>query len=57
MWRFKPNIEKMTRNRDVIGLVKALKNKDAVLRTGAAKALGEIGETRTVRTTHIYLVG
>ena len=38
----------MKKNRDVKGLIKALKHKDLYVREGAAIALGEIGESRAV---------
>lgn len=45
----KPNIEKMEKNEDVKGLIKALKyKKDSLIRTHAADALGDIGDTRAV---------
>ena len=43
-----PNIEKMKKNKDVKGLIKALKHKDLRVREGAAIVLGEIGDTRAV---------
>ena len=41
---FKPNIEKLKARKNVKGLIKALGDKDYVVREGAARALGEIGE-------------
>jgi hypothetical protein len=42
-----PNIEKMKANRDLQGLIKALEyQKDASVRSGAAKALGELKDAR-----------
>lgn len=43
-----PNIEKMKKNRDVKGLIKALKHKDLSVRAAAACVLGEIGDARAV---------
>jgi HEAT repeat protein len=40
---FSPNIAAMKENRDLAGLLLALKNKDARARIQAAKALGELG--------------
>jgi len=42
MGLFKPNVEKMEKNKDVNGLIKALKDKD--VRAGAVVALGKIGK-------------
>ena len=39
---FKPNIEKMEAERDVKGLIKALKDKESDVRWGAAVALVEV---------------
>ena len=43
MTLFKPNVEKMEKHRNVVGLIKALKHKDRDIRLGAAKALDRIG--------------
>jgi len=43
-----PNIEKMKAKRDVKGLIKALRNKKADIRSKAAQALGEIGDARAM---------
>lgn len=45
---FKPNVEKMKKERDVKGLIKALKHKDRYIRSEAASALAEIGDARVV---------
>jgi HEAT repeat protein len=45
----KPNIKKMKAERDVEGLIKALKVGDWTVRDNAAKALGEIGDARAVQ--------
>ena len=39
----KPNVDKMEKRRDLIGLIKALKHKDRDIRLRAAKALDRIG--------------
>jgi len=44
----KPDIEKMKRNRDVQGLVRALKYKDSGVRAAAILALGEMGEPAVI---------
>ncbi len=44
----KPNIERFEANKDVEGLIKALKYKDADVRWEAAMALGKIGDERAV---------
>jgi len=43
-----PDISAMIQMRDVEGLIKALKHKKWNIRRDAAKALGEIGDTRAV---------
>jgi len=43
---FKPSVDKMKANRDVEGLIKALKHKDWHVRADAARALGEIKDKR-----------
>ena len=45
---FRPNIEKLKKRRDVEGLIRALKDSDEGVRREAAKALGEIGDSRAV---------
>jgi HEAT repeat protein len=45
---FKPNVEKMEKNKDVEGLMKALKHKDTNVRERAAEALGKLGDARAV---------
>jgi len=42
----KPDIEKMAENRDVEGLIKALKHENNEVRKEAAWALGMIGDIR-----------
>jgi HEAT repeat protein len=42
---FEPNIERMERKRNVMGLIKALKNRDAIVRHQAASALRRLGST------------
>jgi len=44
----KPDIEKMKANKDVEGLIKALKDEDKDVRWGAAAALGYIGDARAL---------
>ncbi len=44
---FKPNIEKLIKNKDIHGLVKALGNKNEDTRLTAAKVLLEIGDRDT----------
>jgi HEAT repeat protein len=44
----KPDTEKMKAERDVEGLIKALKDENGFVPVNAAKALGEIGDTRAV---------
>jgi HEAT repeat protein len=44
----KPNIEKMKASRDVKGLIKALKDKNADIRGKATEALSEIGDANAV---------
>ena len=51
-----PDVEKMKAKRDVNGLIKALNYKqDSEIRENAAKALGEIGDTRAVKPLSIAL--
>jgi len=45
---FKANVDKMKASKDVEGLIKALKHRDARVRWNAADALGEIGDKRAV---------
>ena len=46
---FKPNVEKMSAQKNIKGLIKALNHqKDAEVRQHAARALGEIGDVRAV---------
>ena len=45
---FKPKVEKMEKNRDVGGLIEALKHKDVGVRRRAAGALGRFGDPRAV---------
>ena len=48
MFSFKPNIEKLTKNHDTEGLIKALSHKDENIRREAAIALGEYKEESVV---------
>lgn len=51
-----PNIDKMKAKRDVQGLIKALSyEKDVSVRLGAAKALGEFGDSRAVEPLIVVL--
>jgi len=43
-----PNIEELKANKDVEGLISALKDKDPMVRGDAAEALGKIGDSRAV---------
>lgn len=43
-----PDIKKMKTNKDVEGLIEALKHKDLTVRRQAAEALGELGDDRAV---------
>ncbi|GAI51574.1 unnamed protein product [marine sediment metagenome] len=43
-----PDIEKMKAEKDVEGLIEALKHKDKDVRWGAAAALGYIGDARAL---------
>ena len=45
---FKPDVEKMEKNKDINGLTKALKDQDEHVRWKAAGALGNMGDTRAV---------
>lgn len=47
---FSQNVDELEAERDVDGLIEALKRKDIVVRTRAAKALGEIGDARAVES-------
>ena len=49
MGLFKPNIQKMEREKDVDGLLKLLRNEDPALRANAARALGCIGAKRALK--------
>ena len=44
----KPDVEKLKENKDVEGLIKALKNRDWGVRGEAVAALGKIGDSRAV---------
>jgi HEAT repeat protein len=46
---FKPNVEKMRKNRDVEGLIKALRHRDNLVREEAAAALCGIRDARAVK--------
>ena len=43
-----PNIEELKANKDVQGLISALKDKDPMVRGDAAEVLGKIGDSRAV---------
>lgn len=43
-----PNVEKMLAKKDIEGLIKALRHKEANVRAKAAKALGNVGDMRAV---------
>jgi HEAT repeat protein len=45
---FKPNVAMMRDTRNVLGLIKALKDSDIELRRCAANALGKIGDALAV---------
>ena len=45
---FKPSVRKMLQDRDVLGLIAALQDKNDDRRDSAVQALGEIGDVRTV---------
>jgi len=47
---FKPNVEKMKKDKDVNGLMKALKDKDLHVRSEAVLALQVIGDARAVES-------
>jgi HEAT repeat protein len=48
---FKPNVSKMERKRDAAGLMRAcIEDGDWHVRSDAARALGEVGDTRSVET-------
>jgi len=50
---FKPNVERLQEEKNVKGLIKALRYKDSDVRREAAEALGKIGDTRkSGRTSH-----
>jgi hypothetical protein len=44
-----PNVEKMLAKKDVEGLIKALRHKEANVRAKAAQALGKVGDVRAVK--------
>lgn len=44
----KPNIKKLEANRDINGLIEALKHKDTGVRRNAVGALGRLGDTTAV---------
>ena len=46
MWPFIPNIQKLLEKRNVTGILAALAYKHPVVREAAAKALGEVGDSR-----------
>ena len=46
--KIKPNIDRLEKNRDVEGLISALKFKDCNVRKEAAAALKKIGDTRAL---------
>ena len=41
---FKPNVKRLKEEKNVKGLIKALRHKDGYVRRDAAEALGKIGE-------------
>ena len=45
---FKPNVPKMQGKKDVAGLIKALSDQDSVIRSQAARALGQIGDRQAL---------
>jgi len=45
---FKPNVEKLKKERNVNGLIKALRHKDSLIRLRAAEALGSIRDKKAV---------
>jgi HEAT repeat protein len=47
---FGVNIEKLTMNKDIDGLIKALRNKQTLIREKAAKALGELKAVRSIES-------
>jgi len=48
---FRPNVSKMEKRRDVAGLMRAcIEDRDGSVRSDAARALGDIGDTRSVET-------
>ncbi len=49
IFKGKPDIKKMKENKDVEGLIEALKHKDNLIREDAAEALGRIGDKRAVK--------
>jgi hypothetical protein len=49
MGLFKPNVEKMRAERDVKGLIKALKDEEVDVRVNAARALGEIEDVKAIK--------
>ena len=46
MWPFIPNIQKLLEKRNVTGILAALAYKHPVVREAAARALGEVGDSR-----------
>jgi len=46
---FKPDVNKMEKRKDVEGLIKALKHRDKNVQKNAIEALGDIGDTRSVK--------
>jgi HEAT repeat protein len=59
---FVPDIKKLTRTRNLPGLIRALHHKDPKIQYDAAEALGEIGDTRAIEPltavlTHSELSG
>jgi len=48
MGLFKPNLEKMKAKKDIKGLIKAMKDKDNMVRRNAVSALGEIGDASNI---------
>jgi hypothetical protein len=52
---FKPNIKKFKKEKDISSLIRTLYDKDYDTRDAAAKALGEIGDSRSVKELVIAL--
>lgn len=46
---FKPNVKRMIRKKNVIGLIKALNHKDQNVRRDAAFSLGTVGNAQAVQ--------